>query len=156
MYPEQDGSANINPDSPDWASLLEHAETVDFDHVPTMKFDEVLPPHPPLNFLAQQEEMKTIIRGTNKRPLRADSKQTLRKRAPLHYTVSKDLSKPEDIRRKQHLLAASAVLSSSTEPPRTSASIYRTVPAGAVSDPARTMPPASFYPGSMSSQTSKS
>jgi len=79
---------------------------------------------------AQHEQEKNIIGRTDRLPLRADSKtSTPGKKVCLHYTVSKDCSKPQDTRREKHLLAMVLSGDGSEGPPRTIAPVHRTAPA---------------------------
>lgn len=65
---------------------------------------------------------QAAIDRIKKHPQRAESKSTPPQRAHPHYTVSKDCSKPADIRRAEHL---SAILSGSKGPLRTVATSQR-------------------------------
>jgi len=79
---------------------------------------------------ARHEKEKNIIGRTDRQPLRADSKTSPPgKKVCLHYTVSKDCSKPQDTRREKHLLAMVLSGDGSKGPPRTIAPVHRTAPA---------------------------
>lgn len=102
----------------------------------------------PLIFISVPGNLKNVTSLTNKRPLRADANSTSIKKARLHYTVSKDCSKPQDIRREQRL---SSILVCSKQQPRTTAAAYRTTPARDRSDRAR---PAAAVPTRIVAQES--